>query len=57
MPIFRWETLQTYPQLQGAIAELAGKISSEAMQNLNYQVEGELRDVREVVQEFLQTQT
>ncbi len=56
VPIFRKQTLQTYPQLQGAITELAGKISSEAMQNLNYQVEGELRDVKEVVQQFLQSQ-
>jgi osmoprotectant transport system substrate-binding protein len=54
-PIFRSATLKKYPQLRGAIAQLAGKISADEMQHLNYLVEGELRDVKEVVREFLQS--
>ncbi len=54
-PIVRQETLGKYPQLRAAIASLAGKISADEMRQLNYQVEGELRDVKDVVREFLQT--
>ncbi len=54
-PIVRGETLKKYPQLRAAITELAGKISAQEMQRLNYLVEGELRDVKEVVREFLQS--
>jgi osmoprotectant transport system substrate-binding protein len=51
-PIVRQETLQKYPQLRKAIAQLGGKISASEMQQLNYLVEGELRDIKEVVSEF-----
>jgi len=54
-PIVRAETLARYPQLKPAIAELVGKISAREMQQLNYLVEGELRDVKEVVAEFLRS--
>ncbi|WP_421658993.1 glycine betaine ABC transporter substrate-binding protein [Leptothermofonsia sp. ETS-13] len=53
-PIVRQETLEKYPQLRAAIASLAGRISADEMRQLNYQVEGELRDVKDVVREFLQ---
>nr|WP_322709648.1 glycine betaine ABC transporter substrate-binding protein [Nostoc sp. ChiSLP03a]MDZ8210805.1 glycine betaine ABC transporter substrate-binding protein [Nostoc sp. ChiSLP03a] len=51
-PIVRQETLKKYPELRTAIASLAGKISADEMQRLNYLVEGELRNVKDVVQEF-----
>ncbi|MBN4002150.1 glycine betaine ABC transporter substrate-binding protein [Nostoc sp. LPT] len=51
-PIVRQETLKKYPELRTAIASLAGKISADEMRRLNYLVEGELRDVKDVVQEF-----
>lgn len=54
VPIVRKATLAKYPKLQAAIANLAGLITAAEMQQLNYQVEGELRDVKEVVREFLQ---
>jgi osmoprotectant transport system substrate-binding protein len=54
-PIVRQETLKKYPNLDGAIAQLAGKITATEMQHLNYQVEGELQDVKEVVREFLRS--
>ncbi|MDX2230040.1 MAG: glycine betaine ABC transporter substrate-binding protein [Leptolyngbyaceae cyanobacterium bins.349] len=54
VPIVRQAVLAKYPKLQAAIAELAGLITADEMQQLNYQVEGELRDVKVVVREFLQ---
>lgn len=51
-PIFRQEILQKYPELRKAIAQLAGKISADEMRQLNYLVEGELRNIKDVVQEF-----
>ncbi|MBD2246960.1 glycine betaine ABC transporter substrate-binding protein [Nostoc sp. FACHB-888] len=53
VPIVRQETLKKYPELRKAIASLAGKISADEMQQLNYLVEGELRDIKDVVREFL----
>lgn len=54
VPIVREATLNKYPQVRAAIADLAGLITADEMQRLNYEVEGELRDVKEVVREFLQ---
>ncbi|NDJ20220.1 ABC transporter substrate-binding protein [Nostoc sp. B(2019)] len=51
-PIVRQETLQKYPELRKAIAQLAGKISADEMRQLNNLVEGELRNIKDVVQEF-----
>lgn len=51
-PIVRKASLQKYPQLRKAIAQLVGKFSADEMRQLNYLVEGELRDVKEVVSEF-----
>lgn len=51
-PIVRQETLNKYPQLSQAIAQISGKISADEMRQLNYLVEGELRDIKEVVSEF-----
>ena len=53
--VVRRETLQRYPQLQDAINSLAGKITNEQMRKLNYAVDGEKRDVKDVVREFLST--
>jgi osmoprotectant transport system substrate-binding protein len=51
-PIVRRETLQKYPEVRKAIAQLGGRISADEMRQLNYLVEGELRDIKEVVSEF-----
>ena len=53
-PIIRQATLKKYPQLRQAIAQLSGLITADEMRQMNYQVEGELRDINQVVQEFLQ---
>ena len=52
VPIIRQSTLARFPQLRGALAELAGKISASDIRRLNYAVEGQLRDPAEVVRQF-----
>jgi len=51
-PIVRQETLKKYPELKQAIAQLVGQISADDMRRLNYLVEGELRDIKDVVKAF-----
>ncbi len=51
--VVRREALQRYPQIAAAINDLAGKITDAEMRRLNLAVDGESRDVREVVREFL----
>ncbi len=53
VPIVRQETLTLHPGVRAALDDLAGKISDEDMRHLNYAVDGEHRDVQEVVREFL----
>jgi osmoprotectant transport system substrate-binding protein len=53
VPIVRQQTLAQHPELQLAIDALAGKISDAEMRQLNYKVDGQKRDVKEVVREFL----
>ncbi len=53
--IVREATLQKYPNVRTALEQLAGKISPDEMQHLNYLVDGELRDIKDVVREFLQS--
>jgi len=52
-PVVRREILDRYPKLRDAIDSLAGKITNEQMRKLNYAIDGEKRDVKEVVREFL----
>jgi len=54
VPIIRQETLSHHPELSGVLNALAGKISDDEMRQLNYAVDGEHRDVKEVVRSFLQ---
>lgn len=53
VPMIRRETLKLHPAVRDALHELGGKISDEEMRRLNYAVDGEHRDVAEVVREFL----
>ena len=53
VPVVRQQTLQHHPEVEQILAELAGKISDDEMQRLNYAVDGEHRDATEVVREFL----
>jgi glycine betaine/choline ABC-type transport system substrate-binding protein len=53
VPIVREETLRAHPEVGAALAELAGKISDREMQQLNYEVDGKHRDLKQVAQELL----
>ena len=53
VPIVRKEALVRHPEIAQALAYLAGKITGADMRRLNYAVDAEKRDVREVVREFL----
>jgi len=53
VPIVRQETLGRHPEVKQALDELGGKISDDEMRQLNYAVDGQHRDVKEVVPEFL----
>jgi osmoprotectant transport system substrate-binding protein len=53
VPIIREDTLARHPEIKQALDDLAGKISDNDMRQLNYAVDGQHRDVKEVVREFL----
>lgn len=53
VPVFRKEILERYPQIAGAMKGLAGKLTDTAMRRLNYAVDAEKRDAKEVAREFL----
>lgn len=53
VPIIREEVLTVHPEVGRALDALAGKISDDEMRQLNYAVDGQHRDVKEVVREFL----
>jgi osmoprotectant transport system substrate-binding protein len=53
VPVIRQETLGRHPEVKQALDDLAGKISDNEMRQLNYAVDGQHRDVKEVVREFI----
>src|SRR5438309_9105902 len=53
VPIIRKEALARHPEIGQALDDLAGKISDADMRQLNYAVDGQHRDAKEVVREFL----
>jgi osmoprotectant transport system substrate-binding protein len=53
VPVIREQTIQQHPEVARALQELAGKISDEEMQRLNYAVDGQHRDAADVAREFL----
>jgi osmoprotectant transport system substrate-binding protein len=55
VPVIRQQTLQQHPELAQILAELSKTISDEEMQSLNYAVDGQHRDAKEVVHEFLRS--
>lgn len=52
-PVIRERTLKEYPAIRGALKELGGTISEDTMRKMNYEVDGEHRDVKKVVADFL----
>ncbi|MEC4816815.1 MAG: glycine betaine ABC transporter substrate-binding protein [Scytonema sp. PMC 1069.18] len=55
VPVFNQATLKKYPELRKAINQLAGLISNEEMQKMNYQVDNQSRPVEQVVHDFLKS--
>ncbi len=55
VPIVRTQILSEHPAVYAALEQLAGKISSDEMRHLNYEVTAEHRNVKEVVEEFLRS--
>jgi osmoprotectant transport system substrate-binding protein len=56
VPVVRREALERYPRLGGLLNGLAGRISTERMRQLNYEVDGQKQDAQAVVHRFLQVQ-
>src|SRR5271169_1037532 len=55
VPVVRADALKRFPEMRAALLELAGKISDEEMRKMNYEVDGEHRDIAEVAREFLRS--
>lgn len=53
VPVIRRQTLEQHPEIVGAIALLRNQISDEDMRRLNYAVDGEHREAKKVVHDFL----
>ncbi|HTS58659.1 MAG TPA: glycine betaine ABC transporter substrate-binding protein [Terriglobales bacterium] len=54
VPVLRQDLLARHPELGGVFDELSGKISDNDMRQLNYAVDGEHLDVKQVVRSFLE---
>ena len=55
VPVMRQAMLARHPEVGTALEQLAGKISDDDMRQLNYAVDGQHRDVKQVVKEFLRS--
>ncbi|MGB7750801.1 MAG: glycine betaine ABC transporter substrate-binding protein [Candidatus Acidiferrales bacterium] len=53
VPVVRTDALTRFPEMRAALLELAGKINDEEMRRMNYEVDGEHRDIADVAREFL----
>lgn len=53
--VIRQEILEKYPEIKESLQNLEGKISTEKMQELNYQVEIEQKSPAKVADDFLKT--
>ncbi|HEV2177143.1 MAG TPA: glycine betaine ABC transporter substrate-binding protein [Terriglobia bacterium] len=55
VPIVRQGTIRRHPEVLAALEALAGKITDEDMRRMNYAVDGQHRDAKQVVREFLKS--
>ena len=53
VPVARAQMLLRYPQVRAAIERLAGRISADDMQAMNYAADGRHEDVSAIVRRFL----
>jgi osmoprotectant transport system substrate-binding protein len=52
VPLVRGDSLRRHPEIRVAMERLAGRVSAEEVQTMNDAVDGQHRDVGEVVREF-----
>jgi osmoprotectant transport system substrate-binding protein len=52
VPVVRRDALERIPGLRACLAQLGGKISVQDMRRMNFEVDGDQRDVATVVREF-----
>jgi len=53
VPLVREAVITKHPEIREALRALGGKVSEEQMRLMNYAVDGEHKDVKQVVKEFL----
>ena len=53
VPVVREQTIRQHPEISPLLLQLGNKISDPEMRQMNYAVDGQHRDVKDVVQEFL----
>ena len=53
--VVRQQTLREHPELAQILDDLGGKISDQEMQKLNYALDGQHRDAKDVAHEFLKS--
>lgn len=53
--VLRAAAARRFPALRPALAELSGKISSDTMRRLNYELDGKHRPAREIARDFLRS--
>jgi len=52
VPLVREDAIRKHPGVAVALSKLAGRLNAEEMQELNHEVDGEHKDVAEVVRDF-----
>lgn len=53
-PVVPEQVLKEHPELEGIIQKMIGKIDTATMQELNYEVDGNLKEPSVVAKEYLQ---
>jgi osmoprotectant transport system substrate-binding protein len=53
--VVRQQTLRQHPEVAQALADLGNKIDDQEMQQMNYALDGQHRDAKEVAREFLRS--
>ncbi len=52
--VMRQEMVRQHPEVAQSLAQLGGRISDDEMRRMNYALDGQHRDVKDVAREFLQ---
>ncbi len=55
-PVIRKDTLKKYPEIEGIVNKLAGKLDEDTMRELNYKVDKLNQEPRKVAEDFLREQ-